>query len=596
MPNRRLQVGSGLPQVGLETTARPIDTFEHPKAEQGMAKLAAGLSELAPALSRYSGHLAEKNNKKDLAAGIKKARELQEQNISYRKAIKDGLLPANQSPFFMAGLREQFGRISADKWESDLRVAIAKDEKLQDTDNIEDFDAFVADHRNRWMEKNVGGENRDRHFDIGFGDRADAYYANSRRQFSAELAERVVNQSNEAHFAEVKKSVEFEWYSGARPQDIAASLQRLNDDLYNQGRGGRQLNLTTVRAVIAAAEKNNDLSILSVLDHVRGGPQGSLLADTSYGSPLILEAKRRIASEVQAQMNRDRDNTVHEKREGVEALYAELDELLEKAPDPSSVDLKEWTARMREIDPTSVPVLYGLRESYTTRNGAGDPEITGQAWEEFWKGTLTKQRVFELRGSGDISLSTFNSLQEQFDLRARRNESGPPSSGDWLNDRLLNNLRQMTRNRFTTEYGSSSQDARDRATRGEQEAIAQYLIWRAKNPTSTPAEEATFINTVVDDAFQKFGEATDVRKYGQLPEVTPLFSGPQPPDWTKVRLADDNLLNQMEQEIRDRYLMRRSSLSDTVVSVLQQADLDLSNPKALDDFFRVQRSLPAKNR
>jgi hypothetical protein len=42
--------------------------------------------------------------------------------------------------------------------------------------------------------------------------------------------------------------------------------------------------------------------------------------------------------------------------------------------------------------------------------------------------------------------------------------------------------------------------------------------------------------------------------------------------------------------------MRRSSLSDTVVSVLQQADLDLSNPKALDDFFRVQRSLPAKNR
>src|SRR5690606_16204191 len=116
--------------------------------------------------------------------GVAEARRLQEEGLSMAQATREGRLPKHQNPWFQAGLQEQFGRVSADTWQSDLMAAMAANRDLQNATSMEAFDAFAQQHRAEWMKANVEG-GRDGHFERGFGARSDAYYADARRQFAA---------------------------------------------------------------------------------------------------------------------------------------------------------------------------------------------------------------------------------------------------------------------------------------------------------------------------------------------------------------------------------------------------------------------------
>src|ERR1043166_7835872 len=171
---QRLQVDSGIPQPELRPAASPIDTFVHTDAGQQTEQLAQGLAQLSPALGRFSDVLTEKQAQADYEAGSQKARELSQSAKSFKDAIQAGKITPNQSPWFMAGLKEQFGRLAADRMNFEFLTAAAQDENLQTTTNPADFDAFYSKFLGQWQQNNLDPDSRDRFFEKGFGSKSDA--------------------------------------------------------------------------------------------------------------------------------------------------------------------------------------------------------------------------------------------------------------------------------------------------------------------------------------------------------------------------------------------------------------------------------------
>src|SRR5690349_4134216 len=131
MPKQRVQVDSGFGPASLQPAAKPVDTFVQTAEGKSLDQLAQGLAQVAPALGRFSDTLAKRKAEGDYAAGEQKARELTQSAKSFRDAIRSGKITPDQSPWFMAGLHEQFGRLAADRMNFDMMNAVSQDEGLQ---------------------------------------------------------------------------------------------------------------------------------------------------------------------------------------------------------------------------------------------------------------------------------------------------------------------------------------------------------------------------------------------------------------------------------------------------------------------------------
>src|ERR1051325_3444751 len=275
MPKQRLQVDSGISAPALKPAASPVETFVQPNAGKQVEQLAQGLAMRVLSLVHLSDVLSQRKSEADFSAGQQKARELAQNAKDFKEAIRQGKITPNQSPWFMAGLREQFGRLAADRMNFEMLSAAAQDDTLQSSVNPADFDSFVQKFTQQWQHDNLNEGDRDLHFEQGFGSKADAYVADAQREFAAQLAGRVVKFAGDGHFSEVINNVMTEWGRHTSPEQIGAGITDLNDAAIARGMSGDLVNQMTVDAVIAVAKRTNDSSLLGLLDHIRSGKQDS---------------------------------------------------------------------------------------------------------------------------------------------------------------------------------------------------------------------------------------------------------------------------------------------------------------------------------
>src|SRR5690242_16391005 len=118
----RIQVDSGLTPERVRPAATPVDAFAPSAAGQELAQLAAGLKNFSPSLERFTNMIGEADAEKQTAKGEQLARQLEEQRITYKEAVKSGKINASDNPWFVLGAKRQFGRAAAGQYARSLQA------------------------------------------------------------------------------------------------------------------------------------------------------------------------------------------------------------------------------------------------------------------------------------------------------------------------------------------------------------------------------------------------------------------------------------------------------------------------------------------
>ena len=593
MPRQRLQVDSGISPAGLKPTASPVDTFVKTDEGRKLEQLAQGLAQLSPALGRFSDTLAKRSAEEKFAAGQKKARELAQSAKDFKEAIRSGRITPDQSPWFMAGLREQFGRLAADRMNFEMMVAAAQDETLRTTTNAADFDSFAQKFVQQWQQTNLNDGDRDAHFEQGFGSKTDAYLADQQRQFAAQLAGRVVRFAGDGHFSEVMNSILVEQ---GRPVDVTAmgaSITALNDAAVARGMGGDLVNQMTVDAVVAAAKRYNDSSILNILEHVKSGPTNrmdgrAMLSTTRYGSKEVEDAQNQIASDNQAQNNRDYENQQRAKQGQVDTIIGQVVTALDQSRDPHSVDLKALREAMGAVAPDKVVLLHQLQDAWSDRTLTDDPLQVASAFRRVYtpnegERATSLEDASALLANRGISVTTYRGLVNEI---IQRDTTGGASRFE--RDPLFKQLQRQMRTMFVAEFGFDNPAMRQRAEEAVDEVSMQYIRWRSgpgKDANEVAARQ--FVHDVRLQVFRSKSGSSEVKDFDKIPEAN---LNPQRPDPAKQLVTDPTNIRLLETEVEQISQGKRNTLSSQAISVLQYAGVEPTR-EAIAAFIKQQNLL-----
>ncbi len=474
----------------LQPRASPADTFTRTDGGRNLAALARGLAEISPAVGQLAGLVADRTLQEQTLAGEMMARKLNEQGLSLAQATREGKIPKGLNPWFRAGLDEQFGRVTADRWQSDFMAAAGADEVLKESTNIQDFDAFAQKHLEGWSQENIG-DGRGEHFERGFGHRRDAYVADERRKFAARIEGKLENQSNEAHFAEIKRGVIDSFARGLTPEQIAADINSLNTAALAQGRNGTQVNQTTVRALIGAAmESENGLEVLELLKRVQGG--SGALGDTTYGTQAYQKAREEIIERSWRNEQRDRAHTEFAREQNLRDTLGSAVELLQSN---HFADLSPLLGRLKD-SPEAAAQLLTLQRNMAGLKFRTDENVKRDLYARIWTVSDGIERVSEQTVIGYLNaarLTTEDAAWLVGQMRAARDAREGDQKGvfdDFLFRQELNNLRSRFTDKMT---GLIAGETADRAAQAEAMFTERWVLLNKSGESQKMTQEQRLV-------------------------------------------------------------------------------------------------------
>jgi hypothetical protein len=424
MPQQRIQADTKLGSVGVRPVASPVDQFVQVNPNGGAAQLARALQEFAPSVRRLGLTVADTKAADSRQEGEQLASRLSLQKKTYDDAVKEGLIPRGANPFFYAGVKEQFGRVMAGTFSSDLRASIAQDENMRTTTNIGEYDAFVKDATQKWLDKNVPTNQRDEFFDAGFQGQAVSSVANLREQFAAELMGRVEKLGDEAFFAEA--STRLSQMTPDTRANTVAGLQTLADDLIqHQGRNPTQVVRTLARAVAATATEHRSYAMLDVLKELKG--KDGVLFATEYGKRFYADARKDIQDGIRQDRIEQRQQQEQEREDRTRGVLSQAVGMLSKNPQANLGKLIS--------DNTDLPEVVGALNSLKNNIGSltfDDDQVTvGNLTSRIWvpDGQPVTAREITAHVNHDLTAQTAAGLLNMLEARNRAerddNENDP---------------------------------------------------------------------------------------------------------------------------------------------------------------------------
>jgi hypothetical protein len=421
MANSRVQADTGLRPEALTPLAAPVNTFVQTDAGNSLAQLAQGLSQLNPALSRFTSTVAEKVDTEQSSAGEAAARKMLESGQTYQQMVKKGIIPRGMNPFFVAGFKEQVGRVTADRWQSDFTAAVAKNVadggKLAMTTDIRDFDKFMQEHRKGWIESNVGDDS-DKFFQTGFGHRSDAYVSEARQSFASSMARRIEENAENVHYQEVYNHVLTNIDKHFTPEQIAADITQLNDgNIKNLGYDSAVVQRKTAQAVIAASIARaqlgdpNALQYLTILQHVNGklGP----LSTTEYGSKALALADKEIKDTLFEANQRERTQRAQGREDATRTTLQSAVQALMKN---RHADLTPFASVLEKAGvPEAAAQLTSLQQNMNSLTFNTDQPTKQRLLTDIWvhPDTVTPQSVMAWMNRGKLDASDASWLLQQ---------------------------------------------------------------------------------------------------------------------------------------------------------------------------------------
>lgn len=436
MAKQRIQADtSALDPAPLRPVATPVDTFERSSAGAGLSQLAAGLSSIAPSLARFTDAYTAHTTATQQEAGVTAARKLAEEGKNYNEAVKSGAIPRGANPYFIAGFREQWGRVTADEWKKQLIADAANDPHLQESTNVADFDKFAQDHLKNFLDNKVGADNRDNFFERGFGFRADAYLSQLQEENARRVADRVEKYSDDTHFAEIKTHVMDSLSHGVDLAQIAKDIDQANADAIAHGRDGGAVNRTTVKAILgsalemAARGDHRALDVLDLINKVQGG-KGSTLGGTTYGTEALLKAED-IKNTLYTADQRERQATDQQRQDKIRGVLSNAVSALVSNP---HADLTSFVLQAGN-DAGAVEALSGLQRNITNLKFVTDESVKSHLFSQIWTepGSVDERTIVQWLSAGKLETQDAAWLMGQIQSRKEADRSAMAAGADHSN-------------------------------------------------------------------------------------------------------------------------------------------------------------------
>jgi hypothetical protein len=359
-PRRKIEPRFGQPIT--QPTAAPVDTYAPPAPTQGQQLLQA-LSEINPKLQRAGqafteGYIVEKREE-----GERAARFASEAALKAGDLTRMGELPMQDNPYFMAGYEEEWGRVAAGTWQSDMKAAMDADPTLKESIKMEDFDKFVGGHINQWFKDK--GFDRTEFFEKGFGHMKDQYLAMARLGFAEGIEKKLDKNSDEQMFAMVKRSITDNWGNpGLTPDDIARDIDLMVGLAVKRGRPEGKARTAATLAIVAAAREagaEKGLQMLKLFEKASGEAGVGKLKDQSYGAKALEETRSDLINEAHQEAERDRQQAAREKQERMEEILQGGLQLLQGN---AASNLEKYLKDNPDAPPQTVSLLRGLQAEY----------------------------------------------------------------------------------------------------------------------------------------------------------------------------------------------------------------------------------------
>jgi hypothetical protein len=579
MPPRRLQIESEVPRARLRPSATPVDTFVQSNEGEGAARLAQALAGVAPSVGRLADVLGKRDDAAEKERGEQAARKIAESGKTYQQAIKDGLITPDQSPWFRLGAKEQFGRVTADKFATDLSIAAAADPKLQESVEPADFDAFAVEFRKAWLKENVGEDgNRDLHFENGFGPRADAYLTDARRQFGAQAGQRLVKAVGDQQYQEQFGVVEDGIRRGLTMEAMAEGINLANDRALATGLNPRVANEMTVQAVVDIAMRERNPAILEVLKKVRGG--SGFLYGTKQAQEKVREATDYISAAVQRDNVARRQEEAETRAETERTTFAEAAQAIISAPDIRAVDLSPFVQVFASQGNTgAIRELTNLQDVLEGEKFETHPEVLNDTLAGIWTpgGGVTMRRLVGLLNNKQIDPQAFSFLAGQIQSRDSEASGGADDGKDPNRNIQYRDGRTALRSLFVNDFAQTYEpDKQIRANRATAEFTQRWLtFWNTGGAAASSEQRNAFILSETERLANKYG-AEETRP-ADKPNV------PGAPRWMTEPVTSSAHISILEQQLRSP-----AGLSNNSIQALQRQGV---GPETVMDFLREQRRL-----
>jgi hypothetical protein len=563
----RVQVDTQLGRVAGRPTSSPVDQFVQVNPNGGAAQLARALQDFAPEVRKIGLQQADIRAEDSKKEGAALAQRLSLQKKTFEQAVKEGLIPRGANPFFFAGVKEQFGRVQAGNFASDLRAQISLDDNMRTTTNIADYDKFVQNATEKWLGDKVPANQRDEFFDAGFNAIALAAVANQREQFAAELMSRVEKLGDEALYADVAHRLT-NMKPGGRA-DLVTGVQSLMEDLIkNQGRNGTQVVRTVARAIAETAGEKRSFEMLDALKELRG--KDGLLADTEYGKKLYKDARKEIVDAIRQDRIEQHQVQEIEREDRTRGVLSEAVTMLGKNPQAS---MKKLIADNSDL-PEVVGALRGLRENMGNMTFENDENVLGDLTSRIWvpNGRAVTPKEIASHVNNGLTAQTAATLFSMLDQRARE-------AGSDENDPIHKALRDIgyldekttLRDRLAGILSKDMVNGGQRLSNAEARLAIQWLNYLDKDGKDKGwSERRKWLNGVAADIVKVEAAAMQVHvdpKGAAFPSESAKNAPPAP----KITRAE---------AIRMGQELRSNSLSRATQDYLKQTGMDQAALKA----------------
>lgn len=486
---------------GLRPQATPIDTYSRPAAQTDNP-----LSDIARSLGPLSSQLAQWGReqdaiKEDEAVVRGQAAFYANNQAGYEEATRKGLVPGYASKGYVDGYKAAEG--AAAGRELDIKLGAAYEQWNKGFDDPRGFEKWIGPQIQAMVSTNDPAVLKGLMPHIRAA--SDKYQA----QWLSDRAKDTEYRAVSAYGAAVGSTLDTYARDGLSRQEgtdvagAAATVQSIRDSAFKAGIPTDKVDKQMVDAITSSAIKNEDPSLLKLLDGKSVG--GTTLGDTPYGRAQKMEATNTLRAlyrqqdEVMRRRQEQVDKEVHNKALSVvtESLMKNPDAVIpdevlktiEKRDGDFRVKLMEWRKSIRENgnaeDELKVGTLYT-----DLMNGAGMDAVMTAIGNQVIKKpeTIAKAVTFAKEWDRFKDSPQAGILQDQMfkDIRTIIYTRGADT----------NALNPLQSERILTQSGRAALN----------DATQAAIKWASENPDASILERAKFLGSLQEVVAKSFVE------------------------------------------------------------------------------------------
>ena len=506
--------------------ASPIDPFVQSDAGQQLAQLARALGTLSPALARLGGTLDEQRKEKDVAAALTAAQEAHRLGLKEGEAVRQGLIPAHASGWFMASYRDQAGRLAADKFDSDFTAQKRQDPAFDNLRTMEDYDAYERSFRQAWSEKNiVEGMTKDPYFSQGMEHRSAVWSSSRRREFASQLDDTLKSEQLDYAHALLVNSLKENRKNGVSIETMGNDLHAEAQRLIASGLDKKKVNAMIAQVITNTADQLEDEGIIDIKNHVETAP-GVLLGNDRSFSPLFEKARDEVR---QQRATSDRIHKQAMEKQANIVLQGAQDELL-NAEDPSTVDIKKYEKALGALSLDDLPTwsnqLRAMKRNFVsdafhtdTEGTAADAELWVHGLSRTRTGLATQRDIALLPG---LSRETRTRLMHEIDEEDKAGKRGRVARNPYYQQGRTDLLRVLNEQDAMQQYLEGNTKRSVEIDLALQDYDTSWVQWATSNPEAKEQQQLQFLQGVRDRLSQRWGapDAVTLKLLDQPPQIT----------------------------------------------------------------------------